>query len=102
MGEISNQYVGIGPEDERMEPWWALAEEMNIPVQIHMGGGPPGTISFSPAYRVGLGNPLLLEPVLARHPNLRISVQHMADGFSEEMMHRRHPVQQCHPLLRLR
>ena len=86
LGEISNQYVGIGPDDERMKPWWALAEEMNIPVQIHMGGGPPGTISFSPAYRVGLGNPLLLEPVLARHPDLRISVQHMAEGFSEEMI----------------
>ena len=27
LGEVLNQYAGIAPDDERMEPYWALAEE---------------------------------------------------------------------------
>jgi predicted TIM-barrel fold metal-dependent hydrolase len=86
LGEVSNQYVGVAPDDPRMRPFWALAEEMNVPVQIHMGSGPPGTAVFYPEYRVAHGNPLLLEPVLARHPKLRISIQHMAEGFNDELI----------------
>lgn len=41
LGEVSNQYVGIAPDDERMRPYWALAEELDIPVAIHLGEGPP-------------------------------------------------------------
>lgn len=43
LGEVSNQYAGIAPDDERMEPYWALAEELGIPVAIHMGDGTVGT-----------------------------------------------------------
>ena len=39
LGEIANQYAGIAPDDERMAPYWALAEELGIPVAIHMGEG---------------------------------------------------------------
>lgn len=86
LGEVSNQYSGIGPDDPRMQAWWALAEELDIPVGIHMGSGPPGAAAFFPEMRVAHGNPLLLEPVLHRHPKLRISVQHMAEGFTDEMI----------------
>ena len=86
LGEVSNQYSGIAPDDPRMRPWWAMAEEMNVPVGIHMGSGPPGTAAFYPEYRVAHGDPLLLEPILARHPKLRISVQHMAEGFNDELI----------------
>lgn len=27
LGEVTNQYAGILPDDSRMEPYWALAEE---------------------------------------------------------------------------
>lgn len=86
LGEVSNQYSGIEPDHPRMQPFWAMAEEMNVPVGIHMGSGPPGTAAFYPEYRVAYGNPLLLEPILARHPKLRISVQHMAEGFNDELI----------------
>jgi len=31
LGEILNQYVGIAPGDKRMDPYWALAEKLDIP-----------------------------------------------------------------------
>lgn len=86
LGEVSNQYAGIEPDHPDMRPWWAMAEEMDVPVQIHMGSGPPGFAAFYPDYRVAHGNPLLLEPVLARHPNLRISIMHMAEGFNDQLI----------------
>ena len=36
------QYEGIAPDDPRLEPYWALAEDLDIPVAIHMGPGAPG------------------------------------------------------------
>ena len=42
LSEITIQYAGIKPTDPRMAPYWALAEELDLPVGIHMGPGPPG------------------------------------------------------------
>lgn len=86
LGEVENQYYGVSPDDPRMEPYWALMEELDIPVAYHMGSGPPGAALIVPSYRVALGNPLLLEPVLARHPDLRISVMHYGEPFIDEMI----------------
>ncbi len=86
LGEVSNQYVGVAPNHPDMMPYWAMAEEMGVPVQIHMGSGPPGTAAFFKEYRVSHGDPLLLEPVLAAHPNLKISIMHMAEGFNDELI----------------
>ena len=87
LGEILNQYVGIAPDDERMEPYWALAEELHIPVAIHMGEGYPGAPYLgSPRYRARLGNPLLLEEVLVRHPRLRVYVMHYGSPLVDEMI----------------
>lgn len=85
LGEVSNQYAGIAPNDPRMNPFWALAEELDIPVGLHMGTGMPGSALIMPSYRVSAGNPLLLEDVLAKYPSLRISIQHMAEGFNDQL-----------------
>lgn len=87
LSELSFQYQGIRPDDPRMEPYWSLAEELDIPVGIHMGPGPPGITYFaSPAYRAALSDPLLLEPVLVRHPKLRVFVMHAGYPFKDRMM----------------
>lgn len=52
LGEVLNQYAGISPDDERMKPYCALAEELDIPVGIHMGKGAPGTI-YMGAHAIG-------------------------------------------------
>ena len=77
LAEVTNQYLGVAPGDDRMEPYWALAEELDLPVGIHMGPGPPG-VSYLGAseYRAALSSPLLLEDVLVAHPGLRVYVMH--------------------------
>ncbi|MEM9838087.1 MAG: amidohydrolase family protein [Pseudomonadota bacterium] len=84
LGEISNQYAGIGPLDERMAPYWAMAEKADVPALIHMGYGPPGAGGLFPAYRLSHSNPALLEDILIRHPNLRIGIMHMGEPYYDE------------------
>jgi len=75
--EISSQYEGIAVTDPRMEPYFALAEELDIPVGIHMGPGPPGApYVFAPNYRMKLSSLLALEDVLVKHPKLRVWAMH--------------------------
>jgi predicted TIM-barrel fold metal-dependent hydrolase len=86
--EVGMQYRGLSPDDEKYEPYFALAEELDIPVAIHMGEGPPGGVHIigPPAYRVRMGSPLLLEEVLVRHPKLRVYVMHYGSPLVDEMI----------------
>ena len=86
-GEIAVQYDGIAPDSSILEPYYALAEEYDIPVAIHMGPGPPGAPYIGyPRYRMALSNPLLLEDVLVRHPKLRIYVMHAGWPMADAMI----------------
>jgi len=87
LSEITAQYAGIAPDDPRLEPYYALAEELDIPVGIHLGPGPPGVTYFAtPGYRVAAGDPLRLEPVLVRHPRLRIYAMHAGWPMGDAMV----------------
>ena len=81
MGEMLFVYAGIAPDDPRMEPYWALAEEFSVPVGVHINrgppqGAPPRVEGCCPDFNSELGDPTLLEPVLKRHPDLRLWLQH--------------------------
>jgi predicted TIM-barrel fold metal-dependent hydrolase len=87
LGEIETQYVGIEPSDARMAPYWALAEELDVPVAIHMGEGYPGAPYLGDSsYRARLGSPFLLEEVLVRYPKLRAYVMHYGSPLVDEMI----------------
>ena len=87
LGEIGAQYEGIAPNDPAFEPVYALAEELHLPVAIHVGPGPPGAAyRGTPKYRMSLTNPLLLEDVLVRHPKLRLYVMHAGWPMIDEMI----------------
>jgi predicted TIM-barrel fold metal-dependent hydrolase len=78
MGEVTAQYAGLTLSDPKYTPYLALAEELDVPVAVHMGIGPPG-MSQDPCcrgLRAGLGKPLELEEALNRHPKLRLNLMH--------------------------
>jgi predicted TIM-barrel fold metal-dependent hydrolase len=87
LGEAYIQYRGHRVDDPRYEPYFALAEELDLPVGIHLGEGPPGAARFPgyEDYRVAMGSPFLLEDVLRRHPKLRIYVMHYGSPLVDEM-----------------
>lgn len=77
MGELYNQYAGVPFDDPRMDPYYALAERLGIPVAFHTHSGPPLTArQCCPAFRLANGNPLLLENVLVRYPKLKVQIMH--------------------------
>lgn len=84
LGEIGPPIEGISPEDERLEPYFALAEELDIPVAFHLLSWQ--NIYLAPQNRAVLNDPLLLEKVLNRHPKLRLYVMHAGWPRLNEMM----------------
>ncbi|HUQ33640.1 MAG TPA: amidohydrolase family protein [Pyrinomonadaceae bacterium] len=85
MGEIGAQYLGLSPTDSTLEPYFALAEELDIPVAIHTGISSPNTpYECCPKFRTSLGNPMLLEEVLIRHPKLRVNLMHAGYPYLQD------------------
>jgi predicted TIM-barrel fold metal-dependent hydrolase len=82
LGEIGAELMGVAPNDPSLEPYFALAEELDLPVLIHtLGIGP-----YMPSFRSSAGNPLLLEKVLVHHPKLRLWVENAGFPYQEEMI----------------
>ena len=82
MGEIGSQLYGVAPNDPALAPYFALAAEFDVPVLIHTAGLGPSL----PGFRTAAGNPLLLEDVLVRHPNLRVFLENSGYPFLDEMI----------------
>ena len=82
MGEIGTQLNGIPPNDSSLEPYFKLAEELDLPVLIHtLGIGP-----YMPHFRSAAGSPLLLEDVLVSHPKLRLFVENAGYPYRDEII----------------
>jgi predicted TIM-barrel fold metal-dependent hydrolase len=87
MGEVGLQYLGMSPSDMSVDPYFALAEELDIPVGIHMGTGGSGRANITtPKFRGSMGNPLLLEDLLARHPKLRLWIMHAGYPMIDQLL----------------
>lgn len=88
MGEMIYVYYGISLTDKRLEPYFSLAEEFSIPVGVHAGHGPPPYARLPgccPNFNEEMGNPLVLQPVLDKYPNLRVWLMHGGEvNFHEQ------------------
>jgi hypothetical protein len=86
LGEVTAEYAGSTLSDEKYAPYLALAEKFDLPVSLHTGMGPPG-ISYDPCcrgFRASLGNPILIEEALNRHPKLRVNLMHAGWPYLQE------------------
>lgn len=87
IAEVMNQYEGIAPDDPRLESIWALAEELDVPVGIHIGAGEPAqAYTGSPGFRARLQSALTLEEVLLKHPRLRVYIMHAGYPLLEDLL----------------
>ena len=87
LAEILSQYQGIAPTDERLAAFWRMAEELDVPVGIHLGTGPPGAPYLgSPHYRARLHSALTIEEVLVRHPKLRVYLMHAGYPMLDDLL----------------
>lgn len=82
MGEIGVQLTGVAPNDAALDPFFKMAVDHDIPVLIHTAGIGPYTDHF----RSAAGNPLLLEDVLKKYPDLRMFVENAGYPYTEEMI----------------
>jgi len=85
LGELVLQHIGMAPDDPRLEPYYALAEELDIPL-VSIRASVPGTpyLPGLQGFRVTLGNPALVEEVLVHHPRLRIYLMHGGAPYLQE------------------
>lgn len=85
LGELVAQMAGLSSSDQFFEPYFALCEELDIPVAVHTGFPPPGAAYAGfPKTRAALGTPLLLEDALVRHPKLRVYIMHAGYPFMDD------------------
>jgi predicted TIM-barrel fold metal-dependent hydrolase len=87
-GEIAIQYEGLSPSDSLFDPYLEIAEELDIPVAIHIGPGPPGApyLKGLGRFRANLNSPLIIEEALVRHPKLRICIMHAGWPMLDDML----------------
>jgi predicted TIM-barrel fold metal-dependent hydrolase len=86
--ELGLQYEGMRADDPRLESFWSLAEERDVPVGIHLGMGMAylGESLEQDPYRAALTSPFQLENVMRKHPRLRIYAMHAGSPLIEEMI----------------
>lgn len=84
-GELGLQYEGKTLDESQYEPYLAICEHYGIPVAVHTGIGPPETpFHGSPNFTIDAGRPAHLEPVLKKHPKLKLQMMHMGYPYLEE------------------
>ena len=85
LGELIMPYVGIALNDDRFFPLYRICQERQLPVFFHTGLNGPDYYRWGvSAFRVSLGNPLLLEDVAAAFPDLKIVMCHMSYPYTEQ------------------
>jgi len=78
---------GFDPSAPEHDPLWGTIEDLDVPVVFHggnstLGAGSPGGRGL----RIEHGNPMLIDDVAARFPDLRILLAHPAFPWEKEQL----------------
>ncbi|MEV7694313.1 amidohydrolase family protein [Microbacterium sp. NPDC089189] len=78
---------GFDPSADEFDPLWTTIEELGVPIIVHTGqtgagAGTPGGWGF----RLSLSNPMLLDDVAARHPDLQVIMAHPSVPWQDEAL----------------
>ncbi|MDG1572021.1 amidohydrolase family protein [Robiginitalea sp. M366] len=87
MAEMAPYYNGVQADDAAMDPYFELAESLEVPVGYHIyPGGPPGAMYAGyPGVRAENAHPMQIERVLVAHPKLKIYIMHAGWPYLEDM-----------------
>jgi len=86
IGEVFTQYFGLPFDSPEVEPYYQLAEQYGLTVDVHAGISEPSEVKASglTKFRVALGNPLVgMEESMIKHPDVRFDLGHAAYPFAE-------------------
>ncbi|MGW3788510.1 amidohydrolase family protein [Micromonospora chokoriensis] len=78
---------GFDPSHDEYAPLWGLLERAGVPALFHtgqtgIGAGTPGGYGL----RLGLSNPILLDPIAADFPDLQIIMAHPSVPWQDEAL----------------
>ncbi|MFB6297981.1 MAG: amidohydrolase family protein [Salinirussus sp.] len=78
---------GFDPSAERHDHLWSTIADLDVPVVFHggsstLGAGSPGGRGL----RIQHGDPMLIDDVAARHPDLQILIAHPAFPWEKEQL----------------
>jgi hypothetical protein len=85
-GEFMPMFNGLTIADPEFAPYLKICERENIPIALHTGFGPPNIYKRYPDFRLKLGDPLLIDEVLIKYPNLKIYLMHAGIPFYENTL----------------
>lgn len=90
IAELAPYYQGVLADDASMLPYFELAQELNVPIGFHIfPGGPNYGIHLMPEFLGGMrtynANPLQLENVLVKYPNVKVYIMHGAWPYVEDL-----------------
>jgi hypothetical protein len=90
IAEVAPFYGGVLADDASILPYFKLAQELNIPIGFHIfPGGPNYGFHTMPEMLGGMrtynANPLQLENVLVKYPNLKVYIMHGGWPYVEDI-----------------
>jgi hypothetical protein len=85
-GEFLPMFNGLTIADPAFVPYLKICEREGVPIGLHTGRGPPYIYKRYPKYRLKLGDPLLIEEILIKFPNLKIYLMHSGIPFHENTL----------------
>ena len=76
---------GFDPSADAYIPLWECIEQLGLPVLVHTGQtGVGAKLPGGWGFRLALSNPMLLDDVAARHPDLQVILAHPSVPWQDE------------------